>query len=156
MEDICRYAASRGRCLFDFLFNDMHFAPVQDSMKLGNDPRPLMSLGLGIPTRSSKKKPKVDPKDVINIQEITLPYDIDEDAQTWARPSQRKIFMADGKQTLYSVVDDSNYNRYVYANLLSATDVGTNASRKQIFFDYDYADKWYGRIDADLLIFQGR
>ncbi|MBR1559323.1 MAG: hypothetical protein IJ646_03685, partial [Clostridia bacterium] len=166
VEAISSYAGSKGRCLFDFLFNDMHFAPLKSgSGKLGSDPRPFKDLGIskgfdGLPLNPKiKPKPTKDDPTYINSAQFTFAYPLNEETQNWLRPSnssRKKYFLVDGKQTLKYTIDDYNRQHYVKAYLLNALNVGAEYERQKIIYEDFSSEKWYSYITADIWVFQGR
>ena len=151
VEALCSYAASRGECLFDYLFNDMHFVPVTsatidvDRFFPENDPMQWLTvMGKG---KTGGIKTKLTP-------EIVTPYN--RIVGRWWKDTNW-IMMLNGQQALQPYWNHSNYNHYMNCNLLSAVEVGTHKrNNESIFLDYNYANKWIGEFDMDLLIFQGR
>ena len=160
VEAICSYAGSRHRSPFDFLFNDMHFAPVVSSKKkLGSDARPIVhikdiGIGLSIPGKKIVKQ-KSDPN-VIEVDDFTVAYEINEDAQIWKAPANT-VCMVDGRQGLGSYTDGGR-NKHATINALYATKEGLKTFDHQMWLAhyYSYNNVWYSERTVDLLLFQGR
>ena len=134
MEDICRYAASKGRSLFNFLFNDMQFAPAADrNLKLGNDPAKIQK----------------------QLDNQTFAFDFDELTQTWDE-GITDVWFLNGQQSMPDKRDGNDYCKV--ANLINGRRVGIEKKD-----DKQMAVWWYVREvylkecgQLDLLILQGR
>jgi|GEM_PF-6497116 len=160
VEALCSYAGQRHRSPWDFLFNDMHFAPVMSSKKkLGSDARPIVyikEISKGLDIFNKKIVKTKSDSSVIEVDDFTLAYKINEDTQTWKAPSSL-VCMVDGRQGLGSYTDGGR-NKHATVDALYATEVGLKKFHDNMWLAhyYSYRDTWIAERTVDLLLFQGR
>ena len=93
---------------------------------------------------------------MIEVDDFTLAYKIDEDTQTWKAPSSL-VCMVNGRQGLGSYTDGGR-NKHATVGALYATKEGLKKFDSSMWLAhyYSYSDKWIAERTVDLLLFQGR